>query len=52
MCTKLESSKFCQLANIVGEEINYGENEKQHAPIIKLFEATVASIDMNKNGLN
>jgi len=36
----------------VGEETDYGENEKQHAPIIKLFEAIVASIDMNKNGLN
>jgi hypothetical protein len=34
MYTRLESSKFCQLTNIVEEEIDYGENGKQHAPII------------------
>jgi hypothetical protein len=34
------------------EEIDYGENEKQHAPITKLFEAIIASIGMNKNSLN
>jgi hypothetical protein len=36
----------------VDEEIDYGENEKQHAPIIELFEVTITSTYMNKNGLN
>jgi hypothetical protein len=52
MCTRLEPSELYQSTNIVEEEIDYGENEKQHVPIIELFEAIVASTDMNKNGLN